>query len=128
MRVSDISALGQSIGAGMGAEAAILSNFFLNNYWTFSDTKGMKERSKPWIRLLKFNSSSFAAILIQSAAVWIGIKVLGNTVTLLSYSIPTRIIIVIPTIIFIVIPLNYFIYNRLIWKTQYLKHGNSAKV
>lgn len=127
MRVTDLSALGQSIGAGMGAEAAILSNFILNNYWTFSDTKGMKQRSKPWIRLLKFNSSSFAAILIQSAAVWIGIKALGNNVSILSFTIPTRIIIVIPTIILIVIPLNYFIYNRLIWKTQYLKHGLSAK-
>ncbi len=124
---SDISTLGQSIGAGLGAEMAILSNFFFNNYWTFSDTKGMKERSRPWIRLLKFNSASFFAILIQSVAVWVGIKMLGDHVSLLTLNIPTRIVIVIPTIILIVIPLNYLIYNRLIWKTQYLKHGQTTQ-
>lgn len=124
---SDISTLGQSIGAGLGAEMAILSNFFFNNYWTFSDTRGMKERSKPWMRLFKFNSASFLSILIQSVAVWIGIKALGDSINFLTYDIPTRIIIVIPTIILIIIPLNYLIYNRLIWKTQYLKHGKTSQ-
>ncbi len=123
----DVSTFGQSIGTGLGAESAILSNFFFNNYWTFSDTKGMKERSHPWVRLFKFNSTSLFAIFIQSAAVWTGIKLLGDHVYLLSHSIPTRIVIVIPTIIFIVIPLNYLIYNRLIWKTQYLNHEKNTR-
>lgn len=124
---ADLSALGQSIGAGLGAETAILSNFFFNNYWTFSDTKGMKGRSKPLVRLLKFNSASLAAIFIQSAAVWLGIKAFGNTIQILNIGVPTRIAIVIPTIIFLIIPMNYLIYNKLIWKTQHLKNGNTKK-
>lgn len=124
---SDVSTLAQSIGAGLGAETAILSNFILNNYWTFSDTKGMKQRSKPVVRLLKFNSTSLLSIFIQSAAVWIGIKLLGDLTTLFSYAIPTRILIVIPTIILIVIPLNYIIYNRLIWKTHHLKSHHATE-
>jgi putative flippase GtrA len=123
----DISTLGQSIGAGLGAETAILSNFFFNNYWTFSDTKGMKQRSKPLVRLAKFNTTSLASILIQSSAVWLGIKLLGNTVTIMSFTIPTRIAVVVPTIICFIIPLNYMIYNKVIWKTQYLKNEKTAQ-
>lgn len=118
----DYQALAQSIGVGFGAEAAILSNFLYNNFWTFKDARKLKTKSPFFIRLLKFNSASLASILLQSTAAWIGIKFFGNTVTLLSYTIPTRILIIIPTIIFLVIPLNYLIYNRFIWKTHHLKH------
>jgi len=122
LHATDFQALAQSIGVGFGAEAAILSNFLYNNFWTFKDTRKLKTKSPFFIRLLKFNSASLGSIFIQSTAVWLGIKLLGNTVTFYSYTIPTRILIIIPTIIFLVIPLNYLIYNRFIWKTHHLKH------
>lgn len=124
---TDISTLSQSIGAAIGAESAIISNFFLNNYWTFHDTRGLKQRSNGFIRLFKFNMTSFMAIFIQAAAVWIGIKWFGDHMMFVSLSLPTRIAVLIPTIILLVIPLNYLIYNKIIWKTQYLQHGTTSK-
>jgi dolichol-phosphate mannosyltransferase len=118
----DPHALAQSIGVGFGAEAAILSNFLYNNFWTFKDTRDLKTKSPFLVRLLKFNAASLASIIIQSTAVWLGIKLFGSNLALGPLVLPTRILIVMPTIILIVIPLNYLIYNRFIWKTHHLQH------
>ncbi len=122
LHAHDFHALAQSIGVGFGAEAAILSNFLYNNFWTFKDTRKLKTKSPFFIRLLKFNSASLGSIFLQSLAAWVGIKLLGTNVTIFGAIIPTRIVMLIPTIIFLVIPLNYMIYNRFIWKTHHLKH------
>lgn len=111
------------IAVGIGAEAAILSNFLLNHFWTFGDTNKIKESDNFFLKLIKFNITSLAAIFIQIAAVWLGERVFGVNMHIASLTLPTRIIILIPTIVLLVIPLNYFIYNKLIWKTQYLKDG-----
>lgn len=108
-------------GVGIGAEIAILSNFLCNNFWTFQDTNHLKQRGNFFIRLLKFNVTSVAAIIIQAVADWIAESVFGPQMHLWGHVLPTRIIILFPVIIFLVIPLNYVIYNKIIWKTQYLK-------
>ncbi|HYK08130.1 MAG TPA: glycosyltransferase [Candidatus Eisenbacteria bacterium] len=115
------------LAVGIGAEAAIVSNFLLNNFWTFSDTKKLKQNSNFFVKFVEFNITSMASIFIQIAAVWIAERILGVNMHLLSYTLPTRIVVLFPTIIFLVIPLNYLIYNKLIWKTQYLKDGASQK-
>ena len=115
-------ALRDAVAGGIGAETAILSNFFWNNSWTFKDTAHIKERSPVLMRLLKFNFVSLGSIFIQSASIWIFVHLLGENLTIFGYTIPTRLIVVVPTIIFFVIPLNYFIYNKIIWKTQFLKN------
>jgi dolichol-phosphate mannosyltransferase len=117
----DITAISHSIAAGFGAEAAIISNFLFNNFWTFDDTRKIKEKSNFFIRALKFNLASLASILMQSLVVLLAEKTFGHTVTISSHQLPTRIVVLFPTIILFVIPLNYFIYNVLIWKTQHLK-------
>jgi dolichol-phosphate mannosyltransferase len=122
MNHQDTSSLSEAVGVALGAEAAILSNFLYNNFWTFKDTRKLKTKSPFIIRLMKFNSASLASIFLQTFSAWLGIKILGSTIQILSLTIPTRILIVIPTIILIVIPLNYLIYNRFIWKTHHLKH------
>jgi dolichol-phosphate mannosyltransferase len=123
----DVSTLSQAIGVGFGAEAAILSNFIFNNFWTFQDTRKLKEKSPFIIRLAKFNLTSLGAIFLQAFSVWLGIKFLGSNVILMSYEMPTRIVVLIPIIVAIVIPLNYLIYNKIIWKTQYLKNGKATE-
>lgn len=110
-----------AIAVANGAEGAILSNFFINNFWTFKDTRHLKQTSNFVVRLIKFNIASLASILVQVIAVWLGEKILTPKINLFSHPLPTRIIILFPTIIFIVIPMNYIIYNKLIWKTQHLK-------
>lgn len=120
--VKDITPVSHSIGAGFGAEFAIISNFLLNNFWTFNDARKLKEKSNFFVRAIKFNLSSLGSIFIQSVAVLIAEKSIGENISLFSRSFPTRLVVLIPAIILFVIPLNYFIYNVLIWKTQYLKN------
>lgn len=110
------------VGVAIGAESAILSNFFLNNFWTFSDTKHIKQRGNFFVRLIKFNLASFGAIVVQYLADFIAELLVGPVVHIGPWIVPTRIVILFPTIIFIVIPMNYIIYNVFIWKTKYLKN------
>ena len=115
------------LSAGFGAEAAILSNFMFNNFWTFKDTKKIKENSTFFVRLIKFNLASFMSIAIQSLSVYVFVNLLGENLHIFDFTIKTRLAVLIPTIIFLVVPLNYLIYNRIIWKTQYLKNESSNK-
>jgi putative flippase GtrA len=123
--VKDFTTISHSIGVGFGAESAIISNFLFNNFWTFSDTRNLKEKSPFLIRAVKFNLASLGSILIQSLAVLIAEKMAGPQIILFSHSLPTRLVVVIPAIIFLVIPLNYFIYNVIVWKTQYLNKNKA---
>lgn len=118
---NDMVSLTNATAAAFGAEAAILSNFLINNFWTFTDTRKLKEKSPFIIRLAKFNSLSLLSISLQTIAVYLAVKWFGPEFVFLNFSVPTRIAILFPTIILIVIPLNYLIYNKIIWKTQYLK-------
>ncbi|HVA96622.1 MAG TPA: glycosyltransferase [Candidatus Acidoferrales bacterium] len=111
----------QFIAAMIGGEVAILSNFFLNNLWTFGDTKSIKEQGSFFHRLVKFNIATLAAIAIQGIVVYFAVKFLGEKMIIFGYSLHTSIVILFPTIILLVIPLNYIIYNKVIWKTHYLK-------
>lgn len=123
-----IFALRDGIGGGFGAEAAIISNFMFNNFWTFNDTRKLKEKSPFFIRLLKFNLTSVASIFIQSFSIWFFVQLFGVSLRIGDITVPTRIIVVVPTIVLLVVPLNYLIYNKIIWKTQYLRNVKDAKV
>lgn len=117
----------QFIAAMVAAETVILCNFTLNNMWTFGDTKGIKQQGHFFRRMIKFNLASLASIGIQGLAVYISVATLGQTVTILGHVIHTSLVILFPTIILIVLPLNYFIYNKLIWKTHHLKKTGVAE-
>jgi dolichol-phosphate mannosyltransferase len=117
---SIVAGIEQHIGAAMSAEAAILSNFTFNNTWTFKDTKHLKERGSILRRLIKFNTASLGAIGIQSLSIYIFVALLGEKISIFGYLLHTSLIVLMPTIILLVIPLNYFIYNKIIWKTQHL--------
>lgn len=111
-----------AFAAGIGAEAAIISNFLFNHFWTFSDTQHIKESSSHWVKLVKFNTTSLGAVIIQMIAVALGDHIFGTSMFFLGLNLPTRILILFPTIIFIIIPMNYLIYNKFIWKTHHLKN------
>ncbi|MEK9176281.1 MAG: glycosyltransferase family 2 protein [Patescibacteria group bacterium] len=113
--------LRDGFSAGFGAEAAIISNFMFNNFWTFSDTKHVKQNSNFFVKLIKFNISGFLSVFIQFASVFIFVHIFGEDIAIAGITIKTRIAILFPTIIFLIIPLNYLIYNKIIWKTQHLK-------
>jgi dolichol-phosphate mannosyltransferase len=121
----DIEVLKSTIAVAIGAEAAIISNFLINNFWTFRDTRQMKEKSPAIIRLVKFNITSLISIFLQVGVATIAVRMIGTHIPILGLAIPTRILVLFPTIIIVVIPLNYLIYNKIIWKTQHLKHAHN---
>ena len=114
-----ILGLEQFIAAMVGGEIAILSNFTLNNLWTFGDTKAIKEQGSILRRLIKFNTASLAAIGIQGFVTYVAVELLGETIQIFRIQFHTAIVILFPTIILLVIPMNYFIYNKIIWKTKH---------
>lgn len=93
------------VAVSVGAEGAIVSNFALNNIWTFSHKKitGNRLISK----FLHFNTVSFGAIVIQFGAVKIGTGFFGHSFWFIAMVL---------SIIFLVIPYSYFAYSRFIWK------------
>lgn len=111
----------QFVAAMIAGEIAILSNFILNNLWTFGDTKHIKAQGHFFKRLFKFNVASLASIGVQGLAVYLAVASLGETLTIFGFEIHTSLVVLFPTIIFLVLPLNYFIYNKVVWKTHHLK-------
>lgn len=117
----------QFVAAMIAGETAILSNFMLNNLWTFGDTKHIQEQGHFFKRLLKFNIASLASIGVQGLAVYLAVVNLGETLIIAGYEIHTSLVVLFPTILLLVLPLNYFIYNKVIWKTHHLKKYKSAE-
>lgn len=89
----------------LSTEMAIISNFTLNNIWTFkSDSiSGGKLIGK----FLQFNLTSAGALLIQTIFGSLGVTIFGAQYRQL----------LLPFIIaFLVLPYNWLMYNKIIWK------------
>lgn len=93
-----------ALGSAVGAEFAIMSNFYLNNAWTFSSRKAHGIRA--FGKLLQFNLTSAGAILIQAGCVWIGTALLGVSTYRWFYIIGVGIGLV----------WNYTMYSKVIWR------------
>lgn len=94
--------------AAMGAELAIISNFLLNNFWTFS-TQRITKPLKLIKKFLQFNFTSIGAVAIQGIVVGLGTSFLGDE---------WRLIFMTLAVVFLIIPYSWLIYNRVIWKTD----------
>lgn len=100
-----ILSLNPGLGVSIGAEGAIISNFILNNFWTFKHKK--IEQGKYISKFIQFNLVSLGSLIIQGVVVGIGTYFFGTN---------TWFIFMVFSIIFIVILYSYFVYNRYIWK------------
>lgn len=92
------------LAQAIAAEAAIINNFLLNNFWSFNHKK---LENNLLFGFLKFNLVSLGSILIQTLGLQLAVNIFGR-----EYWIISKIII----IIFIIIPYSYILYNKLIWK------------
>ncbi|QQG44656.1 MAG: glycosyltransferase [Candidatus Roizmanbacteria bacterium] len=91
----------------ISTETAVLSNFMLNNFWSFAHKK-VDHNKKSYIKgFFKFNLVSSGNIIIQTVGVEI-LKALFGIKLLYIYKVAV--------IVFIVIPYSYFFYNKVIWK------------
>lgn len=99
-----------AIATAFGAELAIISNFTLNNLWTFSE-RSIKKPLSVLVKFLGFNFTSFGAIIIQFVVIGLGTKATGAGGF---WSLFWLVI----AIGFLVIPYNWFMYSRVIWKKK----------
>ena len=103
----------------MSIEAAIISNFVLNNLWTFADRK-LKASEIP-AKFLAFNAASAGSILIQLVIntlgeLWIGLHDIF-TLPIVKITVDTGLLFAV-TGIFIGLFWNFFAYTTFIWKKK----------
>jgi len=98
-----------TLANALAAEVSIISNFILNNLWTFKNEKLI------WGNLLlkkftTFNLSSVVSgILIPSIIIGLGTQIFGDEY---------RFLFLVLAVFFFTVPLNWFIYNTMIWKKR----------
>lgn len=98
-------------------ELAIISNFILNNIWTFRKEKIIGV-GKILYKFLQFNLTSAGALVIQTVFGTLGVHFFGPQ---------SRQLLLPFIIVFLVLPYNYFMYNAVIWKTWKLPWSKKKK-
>lgn len=93
----------------ISTESAVITNFLLNNFWSFAH-KRVDHRVISYLKgFVKFNIVASSSIAIQT----IGVEVLQHlfgSEYLYFYKVGI--------IVLIIIPYSYFFYNRVIWKDK----------
>ena len=93
-----------AVGSVVGAELAIISNFILNNAWTFGSRRARGFRAMG--KFFQFNMTSVGAILIQAGTVWTGTVLFGVAYYRWFYLVGVGIGLL----------WNYTMYSKVIWK------------
>ncbi len=93
----------------LATEAAIISNFALNNIWTFKD-KIITSFKDLVVQFLKFNLASLFAVIVQPFIVSGASRLFGDT-SLVHFGA------LVFALVVVVVPYNYIVYNLFIWKT-----------
>ena len=98
-----------TVANALAAEVSIISNFILNNLWTFKNEK-LVWGSKLVKKFTTFNLSSVVSgIIIPSLVIGFGTQVFGDQY---------RTLFLVIAVFAITVPLNWFIYNLVIWKKR----------
>lgn len=100
--------LTETLSWAFSTELAIVNNFIFNNIWTFKEQeiKGLKQTI---FKFLQFNLTSAGAIVIQSIAGPIGVRLVGVQYDALVLAF---------VVLFLVLPYNYTMYNLVIWRKK----------
>lgn len=92
----------------LSAEVSIISNFILNNTWTFK-SREIKGNSRIIGKFLQFNLSSVGAIIIQS---------IFGTLAEFLFGPNNKTLYLAVIIVFLVLPYNWTMYNLVIWRKK----------
>lgn len=100
-------------------ELAIISNFILNNLWTFADRK-LDSKTIP-SKFIQFNIASTGSIIIQFIVNFLGEKLIGLkplfNLPIINFNVDSGLIFAMTGII-IGLFWNFFAYNTFIWKKK----------
>lgn len=98
-----------NLAQNLAIEMAVISNFSLNNLWTFSTQKFTFNRIGELVKgFIKFNLASLGSIIIQNVILIVGVKFLGSSFWIANGLIVTGIL--------IGLIWNYIMYTRVVWK------------
>jgi len=92
----------------LSAEVSIISNFTLNNLWTFK-SRQISGQEKLTQKFLQFNLSSAGAIVIQS---------IFGTLAEFIFGPGNKTLYLAVIIVFLVLPYNWTMYNLVIWRKK----------
>ncbi len=92
----------------ISSETAIVSNFLLNNFWSFSHKK-LEGKFNFLVSFLKFNLVSSGSVVIQAAGIQLFVFLFGRKLWYLY-----KVLI----ILLVIIPYSYILYNKFIWKNK----------
>lgn len=90
-------------------EMAFISNFLINNYWSFAHKKFSSKTYHFWKSFAKFHTVALGSIGIQTGLMYLATSMWNPRYW---YVYKTFII------GFVIIPYSYFMYNKVIWKSQ----------
>lgn len=100
--------LAETLSWAFSTELAIINNFIFNNIWTFKEQE-IKGLNQTIFKFLQFNLTSAGAIVIQSIAGPIGVKLVGVQYDALVLAF---------VVLFLVLPYNFTMYNLVIWRKK----------
>lgn len=92
----------------LSTELAIISNFTLNNIWTFRSEK-ITGLGKLAYKFFQFNLTSAGALIIQSITGPIGTSIVGTKYDFL---------VLLFVVVVLVMPYNYLMYTLVIWRKK----------
>jgi len=93
----------------ISAETAIISNFFLNNYWSFAYKKIAGGFLSYVPKFAKFNLVSVGALVIQAVGIQLLVNIFGKDLWYVYKALILGLV---------VIPYSYILYNKVIWKEK----------
>lgn len=94
----------------LAVEVAIVSNFILNNLWSFKDKKISFDSKRIFAKFLQFNLFSLGSLLIQFLVMKIGVILLGRSFFGENFLVGLGIL--------LGLFWNYFAYSRFVWKIK----------
>jgi dolichol-phosphate mannosyltransferase len=101
---TDVAGLHYAASAFIAIEASIISNFLLNDRWTFRDRRD----NKVWPRLLRFNTVSAAGIGVNMGIMALLVEVAGT------HYLMAEILAILCAFIW-----NYTLSSRFVWRGRY---------
>ncbi len=87
----------------ISTESAIISNYLLNNFWSFNEKKKSPLKKEFYIDFLKFNFISSGSVIIQTLGMSFLTNIFGRNLWCLYKFL---------IIVFIIIPYSYILYNK----------------
>ena len=100
------------------AEIAIISNFLMNNFWSFKDKKIQGGVFSYLFKFITFNFVSSGSIIIQGVGLSLALRFIADKTLFGVANISSWIVYKILIIAFIIIPYSYILYNKVIWKKK----------